>query len=786
MKIKSKHIIISAVSVITAAALTIGVIEICKNIQFPKAEKALSFEQREVLAETFTPVELNSKAKPKRVINNKNPLNLLNYYGDEPVLDLWSSIPENQKPYTVLLIIPGHTLLPGSDAALKMLIETAQICEDNQIPYAIQNVNGEIAPEERLPIAYLEKEFAQKHKYFYGLNAAELYNSVSWRGEADSNNSQYIIDCINLCAKYGGYFYWTDTNMSYDSGMILEWFETNEAFYSAFKENSKYICLMNKESFGRPSTYACMQGLWLAGLVGNWGVASDWWHWQVDGDKKSLFGEYDELVDNEWDMIINYPENMYVQSMMLVMSAGGTCFKAEAPNFSTSCDGKRLGGFEYGISPIFDRVINGEISIPSKEEVLKETPVAVLGFANYPTFNYNDEESNLYPCTGKYGIIPLLPSNLRNDEINVFNNNRITLIDSGKPQSFYDEFFTDVESDTYLKRISNQWYFINNVENSRCIKSGTFEPVISSAEKISISADEHTSAIITENRNSIDFYISNYRTDKKEMVREIDNEYMKNNRWYNFSKEYLVLGSDGSPIGVDDTKQRKTVIMVKGTYKSGKPQLVFKNTSDGKGYQNRPYNCDEVWNENEKTLTVTLMHNGILDFSVLLDNSEKSFSASEKSRFSPYAKEKTNASYDKLKSLADSLSTEKGHIYNEYSYMQFKDSLEKAYVIINENTYSQKQVDEATKELEKSYNHLLDLTKYARILKSSLSESLNEEQSTAYDKLLREALSNRLYVDGRSQELSYKYYYQLLDYNKSTKQNKLDKKLKRFESVLNQ
>lgn len=197
---KVKKSVKTVIALIIIIALLIGTVGIAINIQFPKKEKALSFEQRQVLTENFTPVDLTSKKEPKRVIDNKNPLNLLNYYGDEPVLDLWSSIPENQRPYTVLLIIPGHTLLPGSDSALEMLIDTAKICEENQIPYAIQNANGEIAPEERLPIAYLEKEFVQKHKYFYGLNVAELYNSVSWRGEADSNNSQYIIDCINLCA----------------------------------------------------------------------------------------------------------------------------------------------------------------------------------------------------------------------------------------------------------------------------------------------------------------------------------------------------------------------------------------------------------------------------------------------------------------------------------------------------------------------------------------------------------------------------------------------------------
>ena len=282
-----------------------GLVNYYYNGQKPAPEAALSTGNKGVLMSAFTPAE-TGESPLKRIINNKNPLNLVNYYGNEPVTDLWRSIPDNQKPYSVILIIPGHTLLPGCSA--RFLEDTADICEANTIPYAIQNLNGEIHNEEKLPVAYLENRFAQRHRYFYGLNCAELYNGVTWRGETESNNSQYIIDCINLVVKYGAFFFWTDTNMNYDSGMVLEWFETNEAFYSAFKNNAENIVLMNKESYGTASTYSVMQGLWLAGLIGNWGVASDWWHWQVDGDKKSLFGEFDKDVDDEWDLILSYPD----------------------------------------------------------------------------------------------------------------------------------------------------------------------------------------------------------------------------------------------------------------------------------------------------------------------------------------------------------------------------------------------------------------------------------------------------------------------------------------------
>lgn len=780
---KKVKIIISLLCFVAVIAAAVGtIVYVDKNTQKPSEEKALSQQQRKVLMQNFTATEFGKKKTPKRVIDNKHPLNLLNYYGNEPVLDLWASIPENQKPFTVLLIIPGHTLRPGDDGSLQMLIDTAQICEENKIPYAIQNVNGEIAPEERLPIAYLENEFAKKHEYFYGLNAAELYNSISWRGEVESNNSQYIIDCINLCAKYGAFFFWTDTNMNYDSGMIMEWFEKNEAFYSAFKENSQYICLLNKESFGKPSTYACMQGLWLAGLVGNWGVASDWWHWQVDGDKKSLFGEYDELVDNEWDMIINYPENMYVQSMMLVMSAGGTCFKAEAPNFSTSCGGKRVGGFEYGISPLLDRIISGEISIPSKEEVMADTPLAVMGMENYPDLNYDFGESNLYPAMGDYGIIPLIPSNLRNDEIEVFNNAGITLIDEKKNKSFYDKYYKHSESDTYLKRMSDQWYFINNVENERVTKSAAFEPVLSSAQQVGITAGEHTSAIIKEKTDGLNFYISNYRTNKKEMVEAVDNEYMQNHSWVDFAREFLVIDDSGNPIGVDDTEKRTTFITVKGTLNGGKPQVVLNNTSDGKGYQNRPFTVEESWNADTHELKLVINHNGIVDFSVKLDSSAKTLDTSRLVEPEIFTRKKTDASCESLKELVDSINVSGGHNYNYYSYLKFNSALEKAKVIISENTYSSREISSAEKELKDAYENLLDISKYSQLLGKVDSENMDSETQVKFDALLRESISSLPYVPGRTNSLSYKRLYMNKDFSKAQKYESLEEKYEELTS----
>ena len=773
-------ICLSIAVVITAIA---GTIAYTMTNQLPQDEKQFSEKERKVLLQTFQTVTSEKKQPLRRVIDSQNPLNLVNYYGDEPLLTLWNSIPENQQPYTVLLLIPGHTLLPGSDQALAWLETTADECEKNQIPYAIQNINGEYQMEERIPIAWLEERFASRHDYFYGLNAAELYNGVIWRGEVESNNAQYIIDCITLAAKYGAFFFWTDTNMNYDNGMVLEWFEKNDAFYSAFKNNAANIVLMNKESYGNPSSYSVMQGLWLAGLVGNWGVASDWWHWQVDGDKKSLFGEYDKYVDDEWDLILSYPENMYVQSMMLVMSCGGTCFKAEAPNFSTSNGGKPIAGFQYGISPLFDAILNGEIAIPSREDVLKETPAAVLGRANYPDFHYNLKESNLYPSTGRYRILPLLPSNLRQAERELFAQNGIALIDQKKERADYDTLFPEqAQGDTYAVRTKDQWYFINNLENMQGAKTASMTPLYSNASAFSITAQEHTSAIVTEKQDRLSFYLSNYRTDKGKMIKEVTPEMRKNKSWVELCGEYLTLDENGNPLGVDDSKMRETTITVTGTLNGGAPKLILRSNMEG-AVQTRPFTHTTKWDPATQTLTVTIRHNGVVKLDILLDQAEHELIIAKNDLLPNNQKPKSTVSTDALQKAVNNCKLPENEQYIDYTYLIFQSALEHAKVILSEGAASQQAVDDAQHALEEAYRGLLPVSEYVALLNEVSAMNLTGYAQNAIDKLwlsfdalLREVLSNQVYVAGRSNELQYKSVYRERAFDKTEKRQALEEK----------
>lgn len=770
-------------SVAIVIAAIAGTIAYTMTNQLPQDEKQLSAREREVLLKTFSPAAAGEKKPLKRVIDSTHPLNLVNYYGDEPLVELWGSIPENQRPYTVILLIPGHTLLPGSDEALAWLEKAADECEQRKIPYAIQNINGEYHMEERLPLAWLEERFAARHSYFYGLNAAELYNGVSWRGEVESSNAQYLIDCIGLAARYGAFFFWTDTNINYDSGLVLDWFEKNESFYSAFKNNAEHIVMMNKESYGNPSSYSVMQGLWLAGLIGNWGVASDWWHWQVDGDKKSLFGAYDRYVDDEWDLILSYPENLYVQSMMLVMSCGGTCFKAEAPNFSTSSGGKPVAGFQYGISPLFDAVLSGEIAIPTRADVLRETPAAVLGRANYPEFNYTLKESNLYPSTGRYRILPLLPSSLREAERALFAQNGIQLVEQSQNQAYYDKLFPEqAQGDTYAMRTKDQWYFINNLENTEGVKTAEMTPIYSSASAFSIAAQEHTAAIVTEKADRLSFYLSNYRTDKGEMLKEITPEIRKNKTWPEVCGEYLTLDESGDPVGVDDRTLRETTITVKGSLNGGAPKLILRSEPQGGG-QTRPFDHTSKWDPDTQTLTVTIRHNGVVKLDLLLDPAESALTFAKTDLLPNSQKPSAQVSTQALQKAADSCKLPANERYIDYTYLQFQNALARASVILTEGAASQQEVDQAQKALEGAYRQLLPVSEYADLLNEVFAMNLTGYAQEAIDKLwlsfdalLREMLSNQVYVAGRSNELAYKSIYREKGFDKKDKQHALEEK----------
>lgn len=744
---------------------------------FAVSADTLSPEQRTVLAKTFEAVDYSSTspAALRRKIDSANPLHLVTFYGGESLTSLWAAIPDNQKPFTVILLIPGNVL--SREGSLDWLIEQSAVCRESAIPFAVQFVSGETFTEWAMPLAYIEENFCT-NPYFMGLNCAELYNAREWRGEADGDMSQYIADAIALMAKHGAYFIWTDTNYFGEDGNILDWIESNNALYSAMKLNSRNVCMMNKESYGDADTYSVMLGLWLAGLIGNWGVSSDWWHWLISG-YTSLFGAYDDVCEGEWERICNYPEAMYVESMVFVMSQGGTCFKSEAQYFSVAKNGKRVAGFEYATIPFLNKILDGTFAIPTREQVIRETRAAVVGMGNYPTFNYDFTQSNIYPDTGRYGIIPLLPTNLRPAERALFTKNGVRLIEKNESERYYKKLFIETDDNTYAVNTAGQIYWINNCENTDTLKTANVPTMINGAQSITISAGAHTYALVKEETARLTIHLGNYRTDKAPMVTSMKNA--DGSATGEAIEKWMTLDASGSPLLDDDTLRTTTVVINTDTA----PALV-----SATGSRNRPFEHTEVFDAEKKTCTVTVRHNGAVDIVMTTKPGRAMLTYETKPEVDNAKNSVTGADYSVLDALVREYRNLDRNMYSPYSYSQFNKVYTLASEMISEGNAPQSEIDSTVAEFNEKSACLVYIGGLRALILAlsgtdfeSVEGGAGTRLAAAYDAALLELLSPTCYYDGKTSQLQVSEEIKNFDYNSAYTLKKERTLLEKYDTL---
>ncbi|GMQ58872.1 hypothetical protein AN1V17_32680 [Vallitalea sediminicola] len=579
----------------------------------------------------------------RRIIDNNHPVNLVSYYGEdnETIPELWSSIPDEMKPYTVLFIICGHKNI---DADKNLIEQHVSICQQNNIPCLVQVVNGETKVSEHIPISFLE-ELIQKYSCVIGLNGAELYNSIKWYGESEGNHSQYLADLVNMVSNYDAYFMWTDTNIFGTNGTIIDWIENNQNLINALRTHRDNFIMIYKESYGSLNTDSVLLGLWLSGLASNWGISSDWWHWQVDGYQK-LFGEPRTLFTGGWKMPLTWPESLYVSSILRGMSEGATCFFSEASFYSVSLHGKHTPAFTNAIMPLWSKIIDGTYKIPSKQEVLDKNKFTYVGNTGY-SVPYESPYSNLYMSNGRYGIIPVIPANCNDTEKANFENLSTTV----KDKAYFDTLYPKevMEGNTFASRIGDQWIWMNSSENTNVNMYSKIKPQINTSEFFMIEGTPHTSLILKESENRFVGHISNYRVDKDALWGDL----------HSWEKDDAIayIKSYSTPGNPNDHTLRTTKITMKGSYDGQKPLLTISG-KEGMSYT-------EDFDSIHKIYTLTIQHNGPVDFEITADGSVLSNNlALDKEVSSSVDDSGVNRSFD---SLVDGVSTLTPSQYMEYT-----------------------------------------------------------------------------------------------------------------------
>lgn len=592
-----------------------------------------------VAALLLAPVAVVSVAAPataaeplRREVSQELPLFLTNFYkgGEGPdqtdvATDLWGAIPDDLKPNTVLMFIAEN--LRNNASNTEWITAQASTAQAAGIPFFVQVVNGDTPAAERIPVSFF-RTLAETHSMMQGVNAAELYNAVFNFG---SNHSDYLAEVVQLAVDEGLYFAWTDTNIFGTGGTMIQYLQENATLLSKIRANPENMIFMNKESYGDTDTDALNIGMWLSGSIGNWGSSSDWWHWGLNG-----YGRLWGSGSQTWKDILQYPEAMTVQSMLKVVSQGGTVFKTEAQWFTNVTDGERLAGYEFAIIPFLRDLKSGAIDIPSRQEVLDQNQMVYKGSVYDQSTIWDASASNIFPRTGRYGIIPMVPNTIPSAELGMFEN----IATSGQSQAWFDARYPQeaISSDTYLSHNTGTWYWMNHVENRQATLQSTFKPKSSGATSIRIAAPNHTYAVMTESENTVDVILNNYRVNKDHVRTESLYDTAPGSdfdKWktYRYITDYtsVKLDTAGNPVkdaagnvqtASDRTLNdrsardiRTTTFTVDGTWQGGRPLIDYAADTTA----TRPYTHAETWDEANSRLTVSIVHNGLVKFSIRTD-----------------------------------------------------------------------------------------------------------------------------------------------------------------------
>lgn len=397
-------------------------------------------------------------------------------------------------------------------------------------------------------------EFFRDYPNFLGYNYCEQF----WGFEQESfpiscqDRYRHFAALLKLCNKYGGYLNvsWCANQWSPSINplamlkQIPEW----EAACRQYSEN-----FILEEKYTQVSYISDVEslvyGYYISGYCDNFGVrydSSGWTDSTWDGTGDATHDQYRlstglpihlERLAFNGATVIDGPELIWTDDFM-------------ETNGFTDSDGyrnrqwKMFDQFQNDMIDMFRKIIDGTIRIPTREEVIERTKVAVIQdvnsgsndnkYSTYPTLfeglyrMKNDgnlkDNYNLYKSTGRYPTIPTVYS-LADDlakSIKVpINQSAIpsrwkTIED--KQNEFNELFPEEYYGNCYAGRYDNSWLAYNPNKDG-AVSAGYIIPKYNTCSQVELSYTEYSSCFMKEHPDYIDFYINNYDEDDSKRLK---------------------------------------------------------------------------------------------------------------------------------------------------------------------------------------------------------------------------------------------------------------------------
>ena len=602
-----------------------------------------------LVVDKSTAVTPQPKPELRRVVNAENPLYLIGYYvytmetiyeQSDPgysVKAAWDAVPDELKPYTMMVILsatngydrPGTEKMVGGGNQYCPYVTAAEAaenairqCQENNIPCAFQVHGGECTYELGYSFEFLE-HLAQTYSCLQGFTAAEMYNYPRHNGLLSPN--AYLYEAAEIAVDNGMLFIWTDTNKEFaidaesdttlrPGGLFQYCLESSPAMARLFRENKENIVLMYKESMARSVTDSMLLGLWLSEYCGNWGISSDWWHWESEQLGKPFWvttGDTDYIFQNYWRLCLSMPSNLHTMSIARAAGYGATCFLNEAGYATQAINGKRIPTYQYSIAPMMSRLVKGEIQIASREEVKEACRAVIVDSANWYNVNIDRNTSRLYYTTGKYGIVPVVPPSCPQSELEGYD--LVVRENLGSAEALkaeLDKVYTqEYTGDAWVNHSGKSWYVMNYAENKQADMRADFDLTADKFNRASVTLGNHAFAVLTEGEKEIRVDLSNYRYDCTEIWESDDWKTGGGNIGIVRVLQVLDDLADNMAADTNPDHELRTSVIVLDMDKE--PQITFEDSAYIRKLMNHT-----VEKTGEHEWTITVEHNGFVSFTV--------------------------------------------------------------------------------------------------------------------------------------------------------------------------
>lgn len=454
---------------------------------------------------------------------------------------MWNDLlPDSLKEHSILLLHANNIAGMKSNGngnkeqSKKWYKEMISYCDELNIPVAIVVVSAgtsyypfsDISPANADDRAWLD-DLVANHPSLKGFVCTENH----WSG-----NYGYVANVNALWLEYAAQnnllhfiFDHFDGNMDY--------FGLSQNFVKAVGKYGKTNLVMGFKTtridgFIRYSSWST--GMWLSGLNVAAGGLHDTWTWKGTRNYNDLMEGGQGAGGHQQARAIMYPEAMMAINMMNMYLSGQSVFTFEAPWVVYGMSGPNKTGkpaamIKDVIAPMFEYMKQNKM--PTKAQVLEMSKNIIgtgTGNGFWPDMLVSDkskgwnntENSEVYK-TGRYGVVPLLPSQL----VSMADSSVASKLTANKPD--WDTTFPNIteplgsgENEGFAAKLTydgtNRWFFYNNIVNATSDTTDRqYAKVdLGNGKYLKVEMTPHTAIIAEKDGNSVKVWLTNYRIDK--------------------------------------------------------------------------------------------------------------------------------------------------------------------------------------------------------------------------------------------------------------------------------